>query len=108
MSRFWIGTLHKPVIMYLVPCNTLCLYLFTTMVCWLKLASHQGSQSSLIDMRELYSSPGKMWASLDSSGNVFKAILYPLLDFSIWSLGYFTRIGDSSRSDTSCGESAFK
>ena len=63
--------------MSLVPCNTACLLYVTDMVCWLKLASHLESHSLPIDMRELCTSPGNMWASFYSSGKVVNAILHP-------------------------------
>ena len=62
LSRLCRGPLDNPVVKSCVPCNTIFQYLVTAMVCWLKVASHQESQNLPMYMRELCSSPSKMWA----------------------------------------------
>ena len=51
------------------------------MVYWLNLDSHPASHNFLMDMRELCSSPGKLWASLAFSGSVDKASQHPLVEY---------------------------
>ena len=108
MSSIYRGVIHNPAITSLVPCNNIFKLLVTAMVFWLKLASHPASHNLPMDMRKTCDIPGKMWASLASSGNADKTSRHPLLDCFIWPFGHFTLISDVGCSDMSCGESACK
>ena len=94
LSMIWRETLHKPVITSLLPCNTILSSLVTTMIYWSKIASHTESHNFPMDMRELCYRPDKMWASLESSGSIYKANEHPFVDFSIWPFDCFALIGD--------------
>ena len=76
------------------------------MVCWLKIASNLESHNFPMDIREICASPGKIWASLASSGNVDNASRNLLVDCSVCPFGSFTLIGNVGCSDMSCGSSA--
>ena len=93
LSRLCRGTLHKSIIISLVPCNTILSTLFTARVFWLKLALHPSSYNLPINMRELYASTGKMWDSISLSGSDYKDSQHPLVDCRIWPFGCFAIFG---------------
>ena len=108
LSINWRGTLHTPVITSLVPCNTIISSQVIAMVSWLKLDSHPASHNLSMDMRRIFSWPGKMWASLALLG-IFDMTNRPtFVDFRIWPLTFFTLIGAVWRSAMLCGASDCK